>query len=167
MVVSYAMHCIFSDQTSCLLIGSAVARGCFAERETDFTGRSDHAIDPCQDCAHQGPVEQLLKLEWKRESLSDLCVSAAMSRPAIVRGVTQSRPFVCARCVTRIQRNDARSMHAKTAARKEREEMEWQNQAQEVRHGKRKSLLSTLEERGFIKDIAGYVSSSRLLGTCH
>lgn len=79
-----------------------------------------------------------------------------MSRPTVLRNAVQLRPYVCARCTFRIQQNGARSIHAKTAARKEREDLEWQAQTRDVRLGKKKSMLSILEERGYVKDIAGY-----------
>jgi hypothetical protein len=42
-------------------------------------------------------------------------------------------------------------------------EVEWQARASEIRDGKRKSMLTTLEERGFVHALAGL---AMFIGNC-
>lgn len=80
----------------------------------------------------------------------------------MLRRLSQGRQNVCRQCL--------RSQH--TLARGERPTQKWagqdvdeaSRQAQWEEHGRRiragaqQSMLSILEERGFVKDVAGYVS---------
>lgn len=65
--------------------------------------------------------------------------------------------WICRRCVLRISalREIRRSISHSFLKRKADEEQQWQEKAKEIRERKRKSMLSILEERGFINQIAG------------
>ncbi|KAI9762814.1 MAG: tyrosyl-tRNA synthetase [Chaenotheca gracillima] len=75
----------------------------------------------------------------------------------------QSRPFICWRCAQRSLALPKRAPSFITSrpiserylARKVEEEKDWQAQAVEIREGKKQSMLSRLEERGYIDSIAG------------
>ena len=83
------------------------------------------------------------------------CPRSQMPRPPILRGAAgPRRPYVCQSCARRSPQN-TRSIHDKTAARKEKEQVEWQQSADKIKAGKQPSMLSILESLGFIKDIAG------------
>ncbi|KAL1301968.1 hypothetical protein AAFC00_002423 [Neodothiora populina] len=87
-----------------------------------------------------------------------------MTRPPLPRGADPSllKSYICRRCILNNTRN-ARSRTFQTSARQRKAQneadAEWQSRAQEVASGQRKSMLTVLEERGFIKDIAGSRSS--------
>jgi tyrosyl-tRNA synthetase len=78
---------------------------------------------------------------------------------SFLRHVARQRAFVCRQC-TRQQHTLARGEGAakrwadqqpEAAAR----EAEWEAHAGKVRAGMQQSMLSVLEERGFVKDVAG------------
>jgi tyrosyl-tRNA synthetase len=82
---------------------------------------------------------------------------AAMS--ALRSSPSRSRQFVCRQCI-RQQHTLARG--ERPAARWADEELDaaarqaqWKEQAGRVRSGMQQSMLSLLEERGFVKDVAG------------
>jgi tyrosyl-tRNA synthetase len=78
---------------------------------------------------------------------------------SLLRHVARRRQYVCQQCV--------RSQH--TLAHGERPRIEWaaeeadpvaraaawEEQAGKIRSGAQQSMLSVLEERGFVKDVAG------------
>jgi len=81
---------------------------------------------------------------------------AAMSA---LRRLPRPRPFVCRQCI-RHQHVLARG--ERPAARWADEEpdpvirqAQWEEHAGQVRAGMHQSMLSVLEERGFVKDVAG------------
>jgi hypothetical protein len=66
-----------------------------------------------------------------------------------------------------IQRRYLKKLHPKDPNSKydrkvEAAQEEWQKQAEAVRSGKRQSMLSILESRGFVNAIAGYVTVAKL-----
>jgi tyrosyl-tRNA synthetase len=65
-----------------------------------------------------------------------------------VRSLQSSKPYASVSSLTR------RSI-LQTAAAKETISTSWHEQAQSIRAGERKSLLTILEERGYVKDLAG------------
>lgn len=83
---------------------------------------------------------------------------------SLLRQLSRPRQFVCRQC--------ARKQH--TLARDERRkirwaaedpdaatrESEWEEKAGQIRAGMQQSMLAILEERGFVKDIAGYNQST-------
>lgn len=84
-----------------------------------------------------------------------------MSRPPLLllRGTrSPRRPHIyrsCTRPSGQHVTTTTRSLFDSTVQRKEKEQEEWRQKAQMIRSGEQKSMLSILEERGFIKDIAG------------
>ncbi|KAF2997353.1 tyrosyl-tRNA synthetase [Curvularia kusanoi] len=75
-----------------------------------------------------------------------------------LRRVSQGRQYVCRQCL-RSQHTLARGERPTKkwegeAAKDERSE-QWETQARSIRAGARQSMLSVLEERGFVKDVAG------------
>lgn len=84
---------------------------------------------------------------------------ASMASPSLLRRTTRPELYVCARCAFRAAQPSTRgpkrcistSFLNKVAAA----EVQWQERAVEVQAGKRKSLLTVLEERGLIQAITG------------
>ncbi|TVY89596.1 Tyrosine--tRNA ligase, mitochondrial [Lachnellula willkommii] len=82
-----------------------------------------------------------------------------MASPSLLRRSTRPELYVCSRCAFRAAQPSTRgpkrcistSFLNKVAAAEE----QWQEQAVEVRTGKRKSVLTVLEERGLIQAITG------------
>ncbi|TVY52428.1 Tyrosine--tRNA ligase, mitochondrial [Lachnellula cervina] len=82
-----------------------------------------------------------------------------MASPSLLRRTTRPELYVCARCAFRAAQPSTRgpkrcistSFLTKVAAA----EVQWQERAVEVQAGKRKSLLTVLEERGLIQAITG------------
>lgn len=88
---------------------------------------------------------------------------------SLLRQLPQVRPYICRRCVrngcsapgTRRQT----SAWAKKTMNSKREASQWQERAHRIRNGLDKGMLQILEERGFVKDVAGCVLSSPPRGT--
>lgn len=84
---------------------------------------------------------------------------------SFLRQLSRPRHIVCQQCTLRYNiRAFARAARRKSPpTKKERivaQELQWEEQAGRVRAGMQPSMLSVLEERGFVKDIAGYGASS-------
>lgn len=80
-------------------------------------------------------------------------VDAIMPRPPILRGALSSpRPFVCRQCLQSARHVAIRQTSTKTTATSATERI---TQANGVGAGQQNSILEILEERGYIKDIAG------------
>ncbi|KAI9894780.1 MAG: tyrosyl-tRNA synthetase [Vezdaea aestivalis] len=63
---------------------------------------------------------------------------------------------ICALCRLSILRSRfKRNVHASTLRRKAGEEVQWQEKAQRIRDGKEQSMLTLLEQRGYINQITG------------
>ncbi|KAF2856885.1 tyrosyl-tRNA synthetase-like protein [Plenodomus tracheiphilus IPT5] len=78
---------------------------------------------------------------------------------SVLRQLSRPRPYVCQQCLRR-QHTLARgerppvkwaAVHADPAVR----QSQWEDQAGRIRSGSQQSMLSVLEERGFVKDVAG------------
>jgi tyrosyl-tRNA synthetase len=85
--------------------------------------------------------------------------AAQLAAMSALRSLSRPRPFVCRQCI-RQQHTLARG--ERPAARWADEEpdaaarqAQWKEQAGKVRAGMQQSMLSLLEERGFVKDVAG------------
>lgn len=90
--------------------------------------------------------------------------SVRASRSSLFEG------FVCSSCRNQLRRlwqppkgKDLRSVYAKKVRDAE---AEWQIKAEEIAAGKRESMLSLLESRGYINTIAGYVGNKSSLSLC-
>ena len=78
---------------------------------------------------------------------------------------SDSNPFVCARCRRRnldlgigingLQRRWITHNHIRNIRAAEED---WEARAKQIRTGKKKSMLTVLEERGFVNQIVGYFS---------
>jgi hypothetical protein len=68
-----------------------------------------------------------------------------------------ARPWACWRSARALQLSyvSRRSISDSTLQRQIAAEWQWTDVAAEIRNGTRKSMLSTLEERGFVHQIAG------------
>jgi hypothetical protein len=85
--------------------------------------------------------------------------AAQLTAMSVLRHLPRPRQFVCRSCIrqqhtlTRGERPKARwaDEEKDVAAR----EAQWEDQAGKVRSGMQQSMLSLLEERGFVKDVAG------------
>lgn len=85
-------------------------------------------------------------------------IRAMTPRPS-VNAFSKSLPYVCRSCVycqsiakTGQRRSITREFLRKTAEA----EAQWKVQAGEIREGKRDSMLTILEKRGYVNSIAGY-----------
>jgi hypothetical protein len=81
---------------------------------------------------------------------------------SLLRHLSQRRQYVCRQCV-RTQHTLARGERPRQKWAHEEPDQasqlaEWEEQADKIRIGAHQSMLSLLEERGFVKDVAGYVS---------
>ncbi|PSN70161.1 tyrosyl-tRNA synthetase-like protein [Corynespora cassiicola Philippines] len=75
----------------------------------------------------------------------------------LLRHLPRPRPYVCRQCIwnQRSVPSGQRSKWSGRDANPQSREAEWAEQAHEVKTGAQKSLLTTLEERGLVKDVAG------------
>ncbi|TVY41800.1 Tyrosine--tRNA ligase, mitochondrial [Lachnellula subtilissima] len=82
-----------------------------------------------------------------------------MASRSLLRSSTRPDLYVCARCAFRAAQPPARSpkrcISTSFLKKVEAGEVKWQEQAIEVQTGKRKSMLTILEERGLIQAITG------------
>jgi len=79
---------------------------------------------------------------------------------SLLRQLSRSRQFVGRQCI-QTQHTLARGERPKTRLADEDpdaaiRQSEWEEQAGKIRGGMQQSMLTVLEERGFVKDIAGY-----------
>lgn len=83
-----------------------------------------------------------------------------MSRNVLYRSAARPGAYVCPRCTFRLsQPNSRRFAHTTNTATGPDGDGEQVDQKRRTGEGKSQSLLTLLEERGYIKEIAGYVSS--------
>ena len=78
---------------------------------------------------------------------------------SLLRHVARRRQYVCQQCV-RSQYTLARREKPRTEWAGEEDDLvaraaAWEAQAGKIRSGAQPSMLSVLEERGFVKDVAG------------
>lgn len=75
---------------------------------------------------------------------------------ALLRRNLRSRPAsICAFCWRFTRQSQRRSIGEKYLAKLANSELEWKEIAAVIRDGKKPTMLSTLEERGYVKDITG------------
>ncbi|KAH8669717.1 hypothetical protein BGZ60DRAFT_376252 [Tricladium varicosporioides] len=79
-----------------------------------------------------------------------------MASPLLLRS---SSPYVCAGCAFRaakpLSRQSKRNVGMKYLSKVADAEMQWQQRAGEIHAGKRKSMLTILEERGLVQTVTG------------
>jgi tyrosyl-tRNA synthetase len=75
---------------------------------------------------------------------------------SMLRLLSQRRLYVCQQCIRR-QHTLAPDATAWAALRKDRKARQatWDERAGRIKAGAEKSMLSALEERGYVKDVAG------------
>ena len=66
-------------------------------------------------------------------------------------------PYICSRCLRRaiVQPTQRRGIHENTLQKRLESEWKWKALAQEIEAGRRRGILSILEERGYVNQIAG------------
>ena len=84
--------------------------------------------------------------------------STAMS---LIRQLPRARPFVCRQCVRKERLALGGLRHKGIWARKaenpEHDARQWEQREYRIKNGEEKGMIQILEERGFVKDIAGCV----------
>jgi hypothetical protein len=75
-----------------------------------------------------------------------------------------STPFICRSCIRRVTsvKTQKRAYHDRWLQHKIGADWEWTERAAEVTTGKRKSMVTMLEERGYIHQVAGFVKAMGL-----
>lgn len=83
-----------------------------------------------------------------------------MTSHAVLRPTTRSDLYICARCSFRarngIPRVSRRGLGTKFIAKVADAEQDWKQKALRIRKGEQQSMLSILDERGYINQITGY-----------
>jgi tyrosyl-tRNA synthetase len=86
----------------------------------------------------------------------DSCLATAMS---MLRHVSRQRQYLCQHCVRRYHKAVREPGWSKPWAAELEDaaarDAAWEEQAGRIRSGAQQSMLSVLEERGFVKDVAG------------
>ncbi|KAJ9661335.1 tyrosyl-tRNA synthetase [Coniosporium apollinis] len=77
-----------------------------------------------------------------------------MAAPTLTRHISRPRHYVCSACL-RKQSLLAPTKRAVSFAKQDQAKYAWDAKAEEIKAGKQKSMLSILEERGFVNSIAG------------
>lgn len=80
-----------------------------------------------------------------------------MAPSALVRHAVRPRAYVCRQCQLRqaAPRTPVRFISQGTIRKTIEAEWQWKEQAKEIEAGRKQAFLSMLEERGYIKQIAG------------
>lgn len=82
-----------------------------------------------------------------------------MAAQSLFRNASQRDAYICGRCAIRNSKRPRdtgrRMIGTKWLAKKAAAEEDWKVRAKEIKEGKRKSMLSILEERGLVHQIAG------------
>lgn len=82
---------------------------------------------------------------------------ASMAWSSLFQTTTRPDLHVCASCALKFSRQTSRRwISQKFLAKVADAELKWQEQALEIRQGKRKSMLTTLEDRGLVHSVTGY-----------
>jgi hypothetical protein len=94
-----------------------------------------------------------------RSCATTLRARGSMTAMSLLRHLSRPRQYVCQQCIRR-QHTLARGERPKKGWAAEDADVEarsaaWQEQAGRIRSGAQQSMLSVLEERGFVKDVAG------------
>lgn len=78
---------------------------------------------------------------------------------SLLRHLSRPRRYLCQQCLRRQHTLASDQSPVKTWASEVQNEVErrtaWEEQAGRIRSGAQQSMLSVLEERGFVKDVAG------------
>jgi len=105
---------------------------------------------------------------WTLVEDHQLLRCAALAAMSFLRQLPRARSYVCHQCARRqrpsldLVRNKSNSKSGKAQENAAEMAAAWKEKAARIRMGNQKSMLDTLEERGFIKDIAGYVFLGKL-----
>lgn len=83
---------------------------------------------------------------------------------SLLRNSARPSPYICPRCVLQppkaISKESRRWIGLKYLAKVAEAELAWQSKATEIKKGAKPSMLSILEERGYVHTISGYAVSS-------
>lgn len=92
---------------------------------------------------------------------------------SLLKQLPRPRPYISRQCIcpgrpiidTRRQHGTTRAITwaSKTSDPKLRD-AQWEQRADRIKNGIDKSMLAILEERGFVKDVAGYVVQPQMRG---
>ena len=107
-------------------------------------------VGPSDFC---GPHQRSLDVEKKILSMAAISFFKYLARPQL---------YICKRCIRNrnVTRESRRTITQNFLRKTYEAELEWKAQAVKIKAGEKQNMLSILEERGFVKDIAGYVSLS-------
>ncbi|KAF2271030.1 tyrosyl-tRNA synthetase-like protein [Lojkania enalia] len=74
---------------------------------------------------------------------------------SLSRHLPRNRSYVCQSCIQKIRRQPYTAKHNPRQPLKASYDGAWEKKAQSIRSGAQQSMLEILEERGFVKDVAG------------
>ena len=85
-----------------------------------------------------------------------------MAATSFFKYLARPQLYICKRCIRNrnIARESRRAITQNFLRKTYEAELKWKAQAVKIKAGEKQNMMSILEERGFIKDIAGYVSLS-------
>ena len=85
-----------------------------------------------------------------------------MAATSFFKYLARPQPYICKRCIRNrnVARESRRAITQNFLRKTYEAELEWKAQAVKIKAGEKQDMMSILEERGFVKDIAGYVSLS-------
>lgn len=85
-----------------------------------------------------------------------------MAATSFFKYLARPQLYICKRCIRNrnIARESRRAITQNFLRKTYEAELEWKAQAVKIKAGEKQNMMSILEERGFVKDIAGYVSLS-------
>jgi hypothetical protein len=124
------------------------------------TGLHHAPYNPCRRATEGLDLPRFCRLLLKkcRTPESSIAATVSMASIAFAQHALRPKPYICARCAIRASRTSKRQLSGTFITREIEKELAWKEQAKLIREGKKKSMLSILEERGYIKQIAGYSS---------
>jgi tyrosyl-tRNA synthetase len=87
-----------------------------------------------------------------------------MVLPSLLGNTTRQDLYICSRCAFKASKISSKTprrwIGQKYLAKVAQAEQQWQEQAVEIRAGRKKDMLTILEERGLVHQITGYMSLS-------
>ena len=85
-----------------------------------------------------------------------------MAATSFFKCLARPQLYICKRCIRNrnIARESRRAITQNFLRKTYEAELKWKAQAVKIKAGEKQNMMSILEERGFVKDIAGYVSLS-------
>ena len=85
-----------------------------------------------------------------------------MAATSFFKCLARPQSYICKRCIRNrnVAREPRRAITQNFLRKTYEAELEWKAQAVKIKAGEKQNMMSILEERGFVKDIAGYVSLS-------